>query len=66
MAIDPSGTSFWTGDEISGYIWQVNIKTGQVMQTINTNAGLLYGLSVNDEINVATAPNRSSPPRPRR
>ena len=56
MAIDPSGTSFWTGDEISGYVWQVNIATGQVMQTINTNAGLLYGLSVDDEINVATPP----------
>ena len=55
MAIDPSGTSFWTGDEISGYVWQVNIETGQVMQTINTNAGLLFGLSVDDEINVATA-----------
>ena len=55
MAIDPSGTSFWTGDEISGYVWQVDIGTGQVMQTINTNAGLLYGLSVDNEINVATA-----------
>ena len=60
MAIDPSGTSFWTGDEISGYVWQVNIDTGQVMQTINTNAGLLYGLSVDDEINVAT-PTASTP-----
>ena len=60
MAIDPSGTSFWTGDEISGYVWQVNIETGQVMQTIDTNAGLLYGLSVDDEINVAT-PTSSTP-----
>ncbi len=60
MAIDPSGTSFWTGDEISGYVWQVNIDTGQVMQTINTNAGLLYGLSVDNEINVAT-PTPSTP-----
>jgi hypothetical protein len=57
MAIDPSGTSFWTGDEISGYVWQVDIGTGQVMQTINTNAGLLFGLSVDNEINVATASN---------
>ena len=34
IAIDPSGTSFWTDDAFSGDIWQVNIATGQVMQTI--------------------------------
>ena len=37
--LDPSGTSFWTGDAISGNIWQINIATGAVLQTITTQLG---------------------------
>ena len=39
VAVDPSGTSFWTGDSISGDVWQINTATGAVMQTINTDLG---------------------------
>ena len=56
LAVDPSGTSFWTGDEFSGHIWQVNIATGTVMQTINTTRPDLFGLSVDNELTAAVAP----------
>ena len=58
VSVDPSGTSFWTGDSASGTVWQVNMASGQVMQTINTNSAYLYGLSVDDQQMVAT----SAPP----
>jgi hypothetical protein len=56
VAIDPSGTSFWAGDAYSGDIWQVNIASGQVMQTISTNSPYLSGLSVVGELEAATPP----------
>ena len=56
VSVDPSGTSFWTGDSNSGYVWQIDINSGQVLQTINTNAAYLYGLSVDDQITVANTP----------
>ena len=60
IAVDPSGTSFWTGDSTSGDIWQINLATGAVMQTISTNSGLLFGLSVKDELDVATSPSQDT------
>jgi hypothetical protein len=54
VSVDPSGTSFWTGDSSSGYIYQINIATGALMQTINSQSGTLYGLSVLDQKEVAT------------
>jgi hypothetical protein len=62
VAVDPSGTSFWTADSYSGDIWQVNMSTGAVMQTIDTNAGFLYGLSVDDEQMAATTAPVSTTP----
>jgi hypothetical protein len=56
IAVDPNGTDFWTGDSYSGDIWEVNIATGAVDQTINTGSGLLYGMSVKGELRVAEAP----------
>ncbi len=56
VAVDPSGTSFWTGDSFSGNIWQINLATGAVMRTINSGSGFLFGLSVDDELTVATTP----------
>ena len=53
VVLDPDGTSFWTADAFSGTIWEVNIATGQVEQTIDTQSAYLYGLSVDNEINVA-------------
>ena len=32
----PDGTSFWTGDSFSGDVWQIDLATGDVLQTINT------------------------------
>ena len=58
VSVDPSGTSFWTGDSASGNVWQIDTATGQVMQTVNTNAAYLYGLSVDDQLMAAT----SAPP----
>jgi hypothetical protein len=54
ISVDPSGTSFWTGDSSSGYIYQINLATGALMQTINSQSGTLYGLSVLDQKEVAT------------
>ncbi len=56
VAVDPDGTDFWTGDSFSGLIWEVNIDTGAVVQTINTNSGSLYGMTVKGELRVAAAP----------
>ena len=53
MSLDPDGTSFWTGDSTSGDVWQVNIATGAVDAEIDTHSGSLYGLSVDDQIEVA-------------
>jgi hypothetical protein len=56
VSVDPDGTSFWTGDSISGDVWQIDIATGQVLQTFQTNPGLLYGLSVDGQLMAATSP----------
>ena len=53
VSLDPDGLSFWTADSVSGYIWQVDIATGQVLQTIDTQSGTLFGLSVDNQIEVA-------------
>ena len=44
VSVDPDGTSFWTGDSYSGDIWQIDIATGEVLQTIDDPPGALYGL----------------------
>ena len=56
LSVDPSGTSFWTADSASGAIYQINIATGALMQTIQTHEGLLFGLSVLGNLEVATPP----------
>ena len=56
VSVDPDGTSFWTGDSISGDVWKIDIATGQVLQTFQTNPGLLYGLSVDGQLMAATSP----------
>ncbi len=56
VSVDPSGTAFWTGDSASGDIYEINIATGALMQTIATHEGLLYGLSVAGNLSVATPP----------
>jgi hypothetical protein len=56
IAVDPSGTSFWTADQNTGEIWQIDLDTGAVLQTISTNSGVLFGLSVDDMLTAATQP----------
>jgi hypothetical protein len=56
VSLDPDGTSFWTGDSYGGDIWRVDMATGNVLQTIETHSGYLYGLSVANQIEVAAAP----------
>jgi hypothetical protein len=56
IALDPDGLSFWTGDAFSGDIYRIDIASGDVLQTINTQSEFLFGLSVNNEIEVAAAP----------
>lgn len=53
VALDPDGTSFWTGDVYSGDIYQIDLSTGDVLQTISTGSPYLYGLSINGEHGVA-------------
>ncbi len=55
VSVDPSGNSFWTGDSASGNIYEINIASGNLMQTIATHSGTLYGLSVLDQLEVATS-----------
>ena len=63
MSIDPSGTSFWTADSSSGNIYQVDIASGAVMQTISTGGlGGVFGLSVDNQLEVA-APQTSQTPQ---
>ena len=56
VSVAPNGTSFWTGDSISGDVWQIDIATGHVLQTFQTNPGYLYGLSVDGQLMAATSP----------
>ena len=57
--LDPDGTSFWTGDAISGEIWRIDIATGDILQTIATHSGALFGLTIADQILAATKPGGS-------
>jgi hypothetical protein len=51
LNLDPNGTDFWTGDSVSGLIWEVNIATGAIDEQFNTgHAGTFFGLSVFGEI----------------
>jgi hypothetical protein len=51
LNLDPNGTDFWTGDSVSGLVWEVNIATGAIDEQFNTgHAGAFFGLSVFGEI----------------
>ncbi len=56
IALDPDGLSFWTGDAASGEIYRIDIASGDVLQTIDTQSAALFGLSVDNEIEVAAPP----------
>jgi PEP-CTERM motif len=51
LNLDPNGTDFWTGDSVSGLVWEVNIATGAIDEQFNTgHGGTFFGLSVFGEI----------------
>ena len=56
IALDPDGTSFWTADSFSGNLYRIDIATGQLLQTIQTQSAYAYGVSIEDELNAATTP----------
>jgi hypothetical protein len=51
LNLDPNGLDFWTGDSVSGLVWEVNIATGAIDEQFNTgHPGTFFGLSVFGEI----------------
>ena len=57
LNIDPSGTSFWTGDVASGLVWNVDIATGAILHQWNTgHAGTFFGLAVFGELTTTGPP----------
>ncbi len=51
LNVNPDGKSFWTGDDGTGILREVDIATGAVLATINTGVGgaNLFGVSVYGE-----------------
>ena len=52
LNLDPNGTDFWTGDDATGTLWEVNISTGAIDEqwTTGTGGNTLFGVSVFGEI----------------
>lgn len=52
LNLDPNGKDFWTGDDATGTLWEVNIDTGAIDQqwTTGTGGNTLFGVSVFGEI----------------
>ena len=52
LNINPDGTSFWTGDDGTGFLYKFDILTGALLDTINTGVGggNLFGVSVYGEL----------------
>jgi hypothetical protein len=48
LNINPDGTSFWTGDDGTGILYEFDIATGALLATLNTGVGggNLFGVSV--------------------
>lgn len=52
LNLDPNGKDFWTGDDATGTLWEVNIATGAIDEqwTTGTGGNTLFGVSVFGEI----------------
>ncbi|MFZ0981061.1 MAG: choice-of-anchor D domain-containing protein, partial [Candidatus Acidiferrales bacterium] len=48
LALNPDGLSFWTGDGITGTVYQIRISDGAVLDTVNT--GLTFAQTGNPTI----------------
>ena len=53
LNLDPDGISFWSGDQQTQTLARFNIETGEVMATVVTPGGVLYGVAVYGEVTVA-------------
>jgi hypothetical protein len=54
MNLDPNNTSFWTGDDATGEVTQVDFTTGAVLNQFNSSPPIgLYGLTLVGAINVS-------------
>ncbi|MGH7099957.1 MAG: PEP-CTERM sorting domain-containing protein, partial [Stellaceae bacterium] len=62
LNLDPNGTDFWTGDDATGNIFEVNIATGAIDNSFSTGTGAstLYGLTVFGEQHTGTVPEPTS------
>jgi len=51
LNINPDGTTFWTGDDTTGKLYEFDIATGALLATIDTGVGNfnLFGVSVYGE-----------------
>jgi hypothetical protein len=51
LNVNPGGTSFWTGDDRTGILYEFDIATGALLATLNTGVGgnNLFGVSVYGE-----------------
>jgi hypothetical protein len=51
LNINPDGTSFWTGDDGTGILYEFDIATGNLLSTLDTGVGggNLFGVSVYGE-----------------
>lgn len=60
LNIDPNGTDFWTGDSITGTIWEVNIATGVIDEQWNSGSSRLFGITVFGEETTSSTPEPAS------
>ncbi|HKS81170.1 MAG TPA: hypothetical protein VJR23_06660 [Candidatus Acidoferrales bacterium] len=46
LTLDPDGTDFWTDDSVSGIVYKINISSGSIVSSFNTNlaANQFFGL----------------------
>src|SRR4029077_17797582 len=58
LALDPDGTSFWTGDK-SGTVYKFDIESGKLLTQFSTTLGTTDGVSLFGEIRAASNPGPS-------
>jgi hypothetical protein len=56
LNLDPDGTDFWTGDFVTGDVWEVDIATGAIDESWSSGSSDLYGISVFGEIQSGGGP----------
>ena len=60
LNLDPNGTSFWTGTTGGQTLQQIDIASGNILNSWNTGVGQLYGVAVLGEIAVGGVPEPST------